>query len=205
MTPSAAACLRASARRSAAARGLGLIELLIALAISAALLTATAVALNASTSAYAINQEQSLLMQQARVALNRMVSTIRTNKDHAPEDANLAAQFASGATVLASSIAMLDDQGNDIIFRYVSNDKRLYAIINGQQHVLCRGVLACSFRMEPMRSASAIKTGGGYDLLRRASITLNIQTVAETAQPDETTGQQVLTFSVGVAPRRNSW
>ena len=59
-------------------RGVGLVELLIALSISAILLTATAVAVDASFKAYAANQEESSLLQQGRMALNRMVTSIRT-------------------------------------------------------------------------------------------------------------------------------
>lgn len=185
--------------------GLGMAELLIALAISAALLVAAAAAFSASTQAYKINQEQSLLMQQARIALHRIATTIRTNQAHAPEDSDLATQFAGGQTVLSNAIAMLDDSGNDLVFRYDADHQRLYAIVNGEQHVLCHGVIDFTVRMEPMRSPVSVKTGGAFDLLRSASIVLSIRTVEETTQNSETTGQQILTLSVGVSPRRNSW
>src|SRR5213595_1529027 len=90
-------------------RGVGLVELLLALSISAILLTATAVAVDASFKAYAANQEESSLLQQGRMALNRMVTSIRTSDSHAPNDAKLLTDFKSGLKTTGTGIAMFQE------------------------------------------------------------------------------------------------
>jgi len=186
-------------------RGVGLVEMLISLAIAAALLTATAVALNASAQAYAINQEQASLMQQARVAMHRIVTSIRITHLHAPADAVLAADFADGFTVTGTAIGMIDKTGADIVYRYDADNHLILAVIDDVPHVLARGVERFTIRMEPMRSAESARTGGSWDLLKRATVTITVRTTPQTAQSSETTGVQTVTLSAAVAPRQNSW
>jgi prepilin-type N-terminal cleavage/methylation domain-containing protein len=186
-------------------RGVGLVELLIALAISAMLLTATAIAVDASFKAYANNQEQSSLLQQSRMALNRMVTSIRTSDSHAPADFNLLVDFKNGKKVTGTAIAMFQEDGTNIVYHYDSAKQLLLADVRGKSYTLARGVQAFAIIMEPMRSEEALRTGGGYDLLRRASIQITIGTTGQTAQSSETTGKHPVTLSVSVTPRRNSW
>ncbi len=186
-------------------RGVGLVELLIALAISALLLTATAVAVDASFKAYANNQEESSLLQQGRMALNRLVTSIRTSDTHAPTDPTLLNNFKNGAKVTGSAIAMFQEDGTNIIYRYDAAKQQLIAEVNGKPYILARGVLAFQVTMEPMRSEDALRTGSSYDLLRRANILITIHTTDQTAQASETTGKHPVTLSVSVSPRRNSW
>ena len=186
-------------------RGVGLVELLLALSISALLLTATAVAVDASFKAYANNQEESSLLQQSRMALNRLVTSIRTSDTHAPTDPTLLVDFKAGFKVTGTSIGMFQEDGTNIVYRYDAARKQLVADIKGKSYILARGVEAFSVSMEPMRSEEALRTGSSYDLLRRATILITLRTTAETAQPSETTGKHPVTLSVSVTPRRNSW
>jgi len=186
-------------------RGVGLVELLIALSISALLLTATAVAVDASFKAYANNQEESSLLQQSRMALNRVVTSIRTSDTHAPTDPTLLVDFKAGFKVTGTSIGMFQEDGTNIVYRYDAAKKQLIAEVRGKSYILARGVEAFSVSMEPMRSEEALRTGSSYDLLRRATILITIRTTAETAQSSETTGKHPVTLSVSVTPRRNSW
>jgi hypothetical protein len=71
--------------------------------------------------------------------------------------------------------------------------------------VLAYGVEDFNVRMEPMRSATSIKTGGGYDLLKRATVNITVRTMDTNTQASETTGTQTLTLSASVMPRRNVW
>jgi len=186
-------------------RGVGLVELLLALAISAMLLTATAVAVDASFKAYANNQEQSSLLQQSRMALNRMVTSIRTSDSHAPTDFTLLVDFKNGKKVTGTAIAMFQEDGTNIVYRYDSAKQLILADVRGKSYTVARGVQAFAIIMEPMRSEEALRTGSGYDLLRRASIQITIGTTNQTAQSSETTGKHPVTLSVSVTPRRNSW
>jgi prepilin-type N-terminal cleavage/methylation domain-containing protein len=193
------------AKLSVQRRGVGLIELLLALAISALLLTATAVAVDASFKAYANNQEESSLLQQARMALNKVVTSIRTSDTHAPTNPTLLVDFREGLKVTGTAIGMLQEDGTDIVYRHDAVKKQLIADVNGKSFIAARGVEAFAVTMEPMRSQEALRTGGGYDLLRRANILITIRTTSETAQSSETTGKHPVTLSVSVTPRRNSW
>lgn len=186
-------------------KGLGLVELMLSLVIVAILLTAAATALNASIRAYAVNQEQATLMQSARVAMHRIATMIRTGKSHAPQDSALASAFAGGATVTGSAIALFDENDTDVVFSYDAANQRVIATIEGTPHVLARGVTAFSVTMEPMRSQTAIKTGGGYDLLKRATVLITVRGTPETLQSGETTGEQSVTLSISAAPRCNAW
>ncbi|MFO0827066.1 MAG: prepilin-type N-terminal cleavage/methylation domain-containing protein [Phycisphaerales bacterium] len=72
---------RASARRR---RGFNLVELLMALAISSALLAATMVALNACFVAYQATTEEASTHTVARLVMHRLLTMIRTGADFGP-------------------------------------------------------------------------------------------------------------------------
>ena len=71
----------------------------------------------------------------------------------------------------------------------------------GPWNALARDVSAFSVTLEPMRSPAAVRTGGGFDRLRRATITL---TVESAPLPGEASGRR-RTYSASVAPRANVW
>ncbi len=183
--------------------GIALIEMLVALAISATLLTAVAVATDAAFTAYRINQEHASTLQRARLALHRMLGEIRATDAHAP--LNLTSAFAAGQTVTDSGIRMIDTAGAEVTYRHDPATHRLYADIAGGSHVLLEGVERFEIKLEPMRSPRSIKTGGGWDLLRRATVLITVGAGADTVRSSETTGSQTLTLSAAVVPRKNAW
>lgn len=191
-------------RRRARRRGVGMVELLIATAIVASLLTATAVAVNAAFEAYHVNQQQTLQLSKARVALAVLTSKVRGTRTHAPDSTTLRAQFATGATVTDTGITMYDEDDTILTFRYDAANKRLLAITPSATHVVARGVEAFSVTLEPMRSAQSIRTGGAWDLLRRATFTLTLNADVSAA-PGEIGLAEPLTLSGSVMPRRNAW
>lgn len=185
-------------------RGVGMVELLIALSISASLLTATAVAVNAAFRAYQVNQEQAVLLSKARVSLAFITTSVRGTKLHAPDTTALRAQFALGQTVTDTGLVMYDQAGGLLRFYYDAAGKRLLVTSPAGTFPLARGVESFAVTLEPMRSASSVRTGGGWDLLKRATVTMTVRTAAA-AGPGESTGKQTLTLSGAVMPRRNAW
>ena|SRR5436190_11091853 len=69
-------------------RGFSLVEMLIAIAITAALLTSTMVALNASFTAYQATTEVASTHTIGRLVMHRMLSLIRTGQDFGPYPSN---------------------------------------------------------------------------------------------------------------------
>lgn len=186
--------------------GLGLVELLIALSISAALLTAVAVCTDASFKAYAVNEEQSNLMQRSRLTVHRLLSYTRTCKEHQPITPALVSNFQSGFSVTDSGISMFDEAGVQLDFEYDATNKRILLTQNGgTARVLLEGVEAFQVKLEPMKSAAAIKSGGVFDLLKRATVLITVKTSGQSADVDELATSETVTLSSSVMPRRNSW
>src|SRR5262245_43037990 len=74
--------------RKPSLRGFSLIEMLIALAICAALLTCTMVALNASFTAYQATTEVASTHTIGRLVMHRMLALIRTGQEFGPYPTN---------------------------------------------------------------------------------------------------------------------
>lgn len=186
-------------------RGVGLVELLIALAICSMLLTAVAMALDASFLSYRVNQEQSALNQKARLTMHRILTNVRQCEAHAPATSSLLTNFSLGVRVDDVGIAMLNDAGDDVVYRYDATNQRILYALDGNERTLLEGVTQFQVTLEPMRSATSIRTGGGYDLLNRATVLLTVRTTGKTSMNSETTGQQSITLSSSAQPRRNVW
>jgi Tfp pilus assembly protein PilE len=186
-------------------RGAALLELLIALSIGATLLLATAAAVNAAFVAYQTNQEQSSLLQRSRIAMERITTVIRTTKAHNPDSLSAASLFKAGQTVTDTGIDLFDVNDVETIFRYDPTNKQILAIIGGNTYVLLNSVELFQIKLEPMRSAESLRTGGPYDLLQRATILITVRTSNTTNASIETTGRQQVTLSASVMPRPNTW
>jgi len=114
--------------------GFTIVELLFALAITGMLLAAVAVAFNASVINYRENEEIFKTINNARQALLRMTSQLRTA---CPVDPNAPSNECSFFTA----------EGQDITYEYRSSDNKLYLITNidDQEYVLCDNVISMSF------------------------------------------------------------
>ena len=183
-------------------RGLGLAELLLALAVTAALLAAVAVAVRAAAMSYAANQSAADLDRRARLTMDRLTSAVRAARDHAPLSPARRAEFADGRRVDDAGVSMFDAAGRDLTF-FLDPARRvvMLRVDGGDAHELARDVSAFAVTLEPMRSPAAVRTGGGFDRLRRATVTL---TVDAAPLPGEAGGRR-RTYSASVAPRANVW
>ncbi len=107
--------------------------MLIALAISAMLLVAVAVAFNASAVNYQQNEDIFKVVNSARQALFRMTSQLRTAEAVVHDAPN-------------NECSMLTAAGENITYRYNSGDNKLYLITNDDlgdsDYVLCDNVTA---------------------------------------------------------------
>jgi prepilin-type N-terminal cleavage/methylation domain-containing protein len=130
---------RAPSRCPAGRHGVSLVELLIALAISAMLLTATAMAINASFRAYADAAEQASSQAATRMVVNRLLTLIRTSTAHGPLSAQPAstlqitdpddgitpytvtipAATLAGNTTTSPYIELIDTNGTDVKIVYL--------------------------------------------------------------------------------------
>ena len=116
--------------------GFGIVELLIALAITALLLAAVAVAFNASIINYCENEDIFKAVNSARQALYRITTQLRT-------------ATAVDPNFLVNECTFITAGGEDITYRYDSGDNKLYLITNydlsDSDYVLCDNVLAMTF------------------------------------------------------------
>jgi len=121
--------------------GFTIVELLLAVAIAGMLLAAVAFAFNASAVNYRENEEIFKTMNNARQALFRITSQLRTGHWVNP-----------GAPPNQCSFFTADADGNEpITYDYRSAAKKLYLITNvdSNEYVLCDNVTAMSFTKTP--------------------------------------------------------
>lgn len=119
-------------------RGFTIIECLLGLAISAVLLTAVAVAFNASAINYRENEDMFWTMNNARQALARMTSQLRTGSLVQPTAPSHQCSFFTAAN-------------ENVTYDWRSAERRLYVTMNAtnQSYKLCDNVTAASFTKIP--------------------------------------------------------
>ena len=194
------------APKRCACRGMAVIELLIALAIGSMVLVAVAYCVDSSFRAYSINQEQSDLMQRSRLAMHRILTSIRTTDAHMPVDPAAVAGFKAGLVVTDKAIEMIDPNERHVGFEYDPTNGTLIATDkSGTEYVLLRGVEKFEIKFEPMKTQQSLRTGGPYDRLLRATIRLTVKTSGNSVDVDETVGAQRVTLTSSAVPRRNVW
>lgn len=128
--------------------GFTIVELLIALTISAMLLVAVAVAFNASAVNYQENEDIFKVVNSARQALSRMTSQLRTAGAVDPNAPN-------------NECTMITAAGENITYRYNNADNTLYLITNDDlsdsDYVLCDNVTAMNCTKTTVVEEAVIK------------------------------------------------
>ena len=141
-----------STHRRRRSLGLSLVEMLISLAITALLLTATMVAIDASFQAYAAAAESASTQTSTRLVVHRLMSLIRTSTAHGPLQSDSDA-FLSGNTLTSNYIELIDPDGNEIRLDYDAVDEMIYVTVTPYggsvttQEPLLAGVTQCSFSL----------------------------------------------------------
>ena len=161
--------------------GISLIEALIALAITAILLTATMVAVDASFKSYADAAEQASTQASTRMIVHRLMQWIRTGASHAPVgDSDIAASSYTPASVRTGDvitggwIQFLDPLGQIIQVEYRPDAQQLWVIrepgeLGEVAQPILGGVTDCTFTTRRRRDDR------GVWVLERATIDMTIE------------------------------
>jgi prepilin-type N-terminal cleavage/methylation domain-containing protein len=136
------------ASRLRRSRGLSLIEMLIALAITATLLTAIAAAFSSTTAAMKINDEFFHASQAARVSLARVMGQARRGMVSEKDAYNTTVNLTDDQSI--AYIRLITDANQEMIYKYDSTAQefQLYQVVNnvvGTKHVLAHHVTAANF------------------------------------------------------------
>ena len=124
-------------------RGFNLVELLIAMAISATLLTATMMALDASFMAYQTTTEVASTHTISRLTLHRILTLIRTGRDFAPKPDNPVERIKESTFV---DFQLPDVAGTIISVEWDEVDEALYISVDGgPRQLLLEGVIEQTF------------------------------------------------------------
>lgn len=183
-------------------RGFTLVEILIAVAIVAGLMICIAGALNACTNSFIANQAAADTLQRGRTTMIRLSQQLRAGTDHLPLTSSKQTSFVNGTTITDNGLTFRDEQDNSVRVSYDSQAKALNVQVDGgTTRRLLSNVSAFSVQMVPIRSATAIKTGGGYDELERVTVTISIDPRVD----KKTLDGQTLTLSESVTPRARLW
>lgn len=195
-----------------ARRGFSLVEMLIALAISAALLTASLAALDASFRSYQVTTESASTNIVARIVMQRMLAMIRTGTDFGPYPLDVLDAAQNPMTAKSMEFVSAEDTAND--YRQITRietvedkdakDGSLILMltleehhgedVTEEQHPLLRGVRDATFTLE-------------YDIgprLRLATVDLTIQpeTLADAGMRMITTDTNSIRLIASSSPRR---
>ena len=118
-------------------RAFNLIELLIALAITSALLTATMVALDASFMAYQATTEQASTHTIGRLILHRTLTLIRSGTEFGPFPLD-----PTDTSIESNFIEFITPDGAVMVITWEPADEALYIDIDGDVNLLLEGVVA---------------------------------------------------------------
>ena len=136
-------------KKSKNKNGFGIVELLIALAITAMLLVAVAVAFNASVMNYTQNEDMFKAVNSARQALVRITTQLRTG-------------YLVDPCAPSNKCNFYTADGSDITYRYNAAENKLYLITNDDlsdsDYVLCDNITSMTFVKTPTDDGSDTKS-----------------------------------------------
>lgn len=162
-----------SRRRRAA--GLSLVELILALAITSMLLTATMTALDASFKAYAAAAEEASTQTQTRMITQRLLTLIRTSTVHGPTDADY-------STTPSNFISLINADGDKLTIGYSSVNKELWLTdgwdesgVTLTRQPLLSGVTQAGFYIKRRRDNT------GTWVLERATVDITVEPAADSS------------------------
>lgn len=157
-------------RRHRRARGFSLVEVLIALAITSTLLTATLVALDASVRAYQSTIEEVSSNSIGRLVLNRLLTMIRTGTEFGPYPTD-----PRVSTIQSDSIEFRTQSGQIVRVLWDRSEERLtYSVDGGTPVELLDGVVGTQDELGNLLAPFTLVYTDSRQLYR-ASIDLTIE------------------------------
>ena len=186
------------------AAGLSLVELLIALAITAMLLTATMVAIDASFKSYASAAEQASAQSGLRMVTHRLLKLIRTSTAHGPllPETGPPEVTLDGVTLTSPYIELLDAQNNIVRVEWRSADQELWVLSTPatggttEEHPLLGGVTNAQFFAVRRQDAD------GLWVLDRATMDVTVQPGADATLALESGSSAPVRIIASTMPRR---
>lgn len=184
-----------------ARRGFSLLEMLVALGICSALLTATLVSLHASFRAYQSTTEQASTHVIGRVVMHRVMALVRNGVGFGPlpEDPR-------ETSIATDEMTFLDDQEREITLRLDRTHKVLLMQIDGSaEQVLLDGVSGPTDTDGAQLGAFQLEYENGSKMVK-ASFDLTVA-ADDTAQDLKIEGNDVVPIRLvgSTAPRRIIW
>lgn len=155
--------------------GFTVVEVLVVLAIMGILMATVALAFNASMVNYRANENIFRTINNARQALSRITSQVRTANAVDPNSP-------------VNECALITAGGNDITFRYDSTQNKLYLRDNSStnEYLLCDNVTAMNFEK------STGVDGNGMTYVKSVQVSMTVQS-----------GNMQRTVSAAAVVRRN--
>ncbi|MCX5662920.1 MAG: prepilin-type N-terminal cleavage/methylation domain-containing protein [Planctomycetota bacterium] len=187
------------------AAGLSLVELLVALAITAMLLTATMVALDASFKAYADIAEQSSAQASTRLVTQRLLQLIRTSTAQGPLDNDTTVTpnaVLSGTTITSPYVELIDSKGNLVRVEHRAASKELWLVTTplgtttAQAQPLMSGVTAATFTNRRRQDDS------GLWVLERSTMDVTVMPGADATMSIENRTPQPIRIIASTVPRK---
>jgi prepilin-type N-terminal cleavage/methylation domain-containing protein len=160
-------------RRRIRRRGFNLVEVLIALAITATLLTATLAALDASFRAYQATTEEVSTQSIGRIVMHRMLTLIRTGTDFGPYPAD-----PRVTTIQSDFIEFRTQNGEIVTITWNRNDETLLYSVEGNTPVeMLDGVIGTTDEAGVVQAPFTLNFEQGRRLYRA--------TIDITVEPDD--------------------
>ena len=193
------------ATKGGSRHGLSIIETLIALAISALLLTATMVAIDASFRAYADTAATASTQTATRLITNRFMSMLRTSTAHGPlvpDPGSNPPVTLSGNTLTSNYVELVDSRNNLVRLEYRSVDEELWVTstpLGGGQAIaqpLLSGVSNCQFFVNRRLDSNNVW------VLERATMDLTVDAPPDATLSIENGAPQPIRMIASTMPRQ---
>lgn len=185
--------------------GLSLVEMLISLAVTAMLLTAVMVAINASFIAYAAAAESASTQTSTRLVVHRLLSLIRTSTAHGPllPDSSASPPVTiSGFTLTSNYIDLVDPKGDLIRLTYEEDEEMIYVTVTpygaatATTEPLLGGVTDCTFYIQRRLDDD------GVWVLDRGTVDFSVQPDADSSLELESGGTPPVRVIASTMPRK---